>query len=133
MSHTTNLSPDWRNWIVENLARGCDPQSLIADMVRNNFDVDYARAAVLFGQQSGWAAAPVPGNAYVYETPRFPIEVLQPEDPRRSFAWCRLTDVAAFLGSVLLQRIAAWQRYQPRYWLHCEPGHEFLFPVKDDR
>ena len=72
MNHTTHLSPDWRNWIVENLARGCDPQSLITDMVRNNFDADYARAAVLFGQQSGPVAAAAPGNVYVYETPHFP-------------------------------------------------------------
>jgi prolyl 4-hydroxylase len=68
MNHTTQLSPDWRNWIVENLARGCDPQSLIADMVRNNFDADYARGAVLFGP----AAVSAQANAYVYETPRFP-------------------------------------------------------------
>ena len=72
MNQLTHLSPDWRNWIVENLARGCDPQSLIADMVRNNFDADYARGAVLFGQQSGAASAAPSGNAYVYETPHFP-------------------------------------------------------------
>ena len=33
MNAMTQLSPQWRNWIAENLARGCDPHSLIADMV----------------------------------------------------------------------------------------------------
>lgn len=62
------LPPAWRDWVAENLARGCDPKSLIADMIKASFDPDYASAVVL-----GLAAGkPLPGApaAYVYETPR---------------------------------------------------------------
>ena len=40
------LTPQWRMWIEQNLARGCARESLIADMVREGFDFQYARNAV---------------------------------------------------------------------------------------
>ncbi len=46
MNAITHLPSEWQNWIRENLARGCAPQSLIDDMVRNRFDPVFARAAV---------------------------------------------------------------------------------------
>jgi prolyl 4-hydroxylase len=46
MNAITHLPTEWQNWIRDNLARGCAPQSLIDDMVRNRFDPVFARAAV---------------------------------------------------------------------------------------
>lgn len=76
MNAITQLPPEWHNWIQENLARGCAPQSLIDDMVRNHFDPVFARAAVN-GVMSGPFVAPaqpqVSGQAgYVYEKARLP-------------------------------------------------------------
>ncbi|HEX6832554.1 MAG TPA: 2OG-Fe(II) oxygenase, partial [Rudaea sp.] len=74
MPLATQLSADWRNWIVDNLARGCDPKALIADMVRERFDPQFATQVVLqLAAQAHGAAANDNGEAlYVYETPRFP-------------------------------------------------------------
>lgn len=83
MNAITQLSSEWQNWIQENLARGCAPQSLIDDMVRNHFDPVFARAAVN-GVMSGPFVAPVQAvtqlqpkiaqaratQGYVYEKPR---------------------------------------------------------------
>jgi prolyl 4-hydroxylase len=69
------LTPQWRDWIRTNLARGCDPRSLIADMIRERFDPAFASAAVLglSGREAdGAPAAGAPAGAYVYETPRLP-------------------------------------------------------------
>ena len=52
----TALTPQWRAWIAENLARGCSTESLITDMVREGFDLQEARHAV--GQGVPTAAAP---------------------------------------------------------------------------
>lgn len=78
MNAITQLPPEWHSWIQENLARGCAPQQLIDDMVRNHFDPVFARAAVN-GVMSGPFAAPTqpqiqtqnkPATGYVYEQPR---------------------------------------------------------------
>lgn len=77
MNAMTQLPPEWHNWIQENLARGCAPQSLIDDMVRNHFDPVFARAAVN-GVMSGPFTTTVQTHAkpvtqttgYVYEKPR---------------------------------------------------------------
>ncbi len=74
MNMVTQLTPEWRDWIRENLARGCSAQSLVADMVRNRFEPAFAGAAV-HGMQTGMAAptATEPrAEGYVYETPRLP-------------------------------------------------------------
>ena len=65
--HTT-LPPAWRDWIAENLTRGCDPKSLIADMIRANFDPSFAASTVLGFAQNG--VVPAPSATYEYETPR---------------------------------------------------------------
>lgn len=77
----TQLPPEWRDWVVQNLGRGCDPRSLIADMVRESFDPEFARAAV-FALAAGPCEAVSPSqDAYVYETPRLPAgNVIQAAD-----------------------------------------------------
>ena len=77
MNAITHLPPEWQAWIEENLARGCAPQSLIDDMVRNQFDPVFARAAVN-GVMSGPFIAPAqaqakPVGGYVYEQPRLHV------------------------------------------------------------
>jgi prolyl 4-hydroxylase len=78
MNAITHLPPEWHNWIRDNLSRGCSPQSLIDDMVRNRFDPVFARAAVNgVMTNSGPLAAPFEAkpkaaSAYTYETPRLP-------------------------------------------------------------
>ena len=79
MNAMTQLPPEWQDWIRENLARGCAPQSLIDDMVRNRFDPVFARAAVN-NVMTGGASFAVPFESqpkaaagYVYETPRLPV------------------------------------------------------------
>jgi prolyl 4-hydroxylase len=78
MNGITELTSEWRNWIRENLARGCAPQSLVDDMVRNRFDPVFARAAVNGVMTNNEpVAAPFEvkqkaATGYVYETPRLP-------------------------------------------------------------
>lgn len=78
MSTVTQLAPEWRDWIRDNLARGCATQSLVDDMVRNRFDPAFASAAV-HGMLAGMrapvpvvrdSATPMREEAYAYETPR---------------------------------------------------------------
>ncbi len=78
MNAITHLPSEWQNWIRENLARGCAPQSLIDDMVRNRFDPVFARAAVN-GVMTNNAPATAPFESqpkvaagYVYEKQRLP-------------------------------------------------------------
>ena len=46
MQAITHLAPEWRDWIRENLARGCALQSLVDDMVRQHFDAGFAQTSV---------------------------------------------------------------------------------------
>ena len=68
MPGSTRLSPEWRDWIIENLAGGCDPQALAEEMARKGFDRAFAAASVQrcgargFAVEDGAAA-----GAYVYE------------------------------------------------------------------
>lgn len=75
MNAITQLPNEWQTWIRDNLARGCAPQSLIDDMVRNRFDPIFARAAVN-GVMTHSAPVTAPfestakvANGYVYEMP----------------------------------------------------------------
>ncbi len=79
--HIRYLSTDWQQWIQTNLARGCSTESLVAEMVKQNFDPVFAGDSVY--QLSMQRSAPfadnvgAPGGAafqseYVYETPRLP-------------------------------------------------------------
>ncbi|MGL4603227.1 MAG: 2OG-Fe(II) oxygenase [Iodobacter sp.] len=75
MDQTSQISPEWQNWIVENLARGCVPQSLVEVMAGKGFDPVFANAIVFhFSSQPAQVAAPDKGEVapFRYETPRFP-------------------------------------------------------------
>jgi prolyl 4-hydroxylase len=67
-----HLTAEWRDWVVKNLARGCDPRALIADMVRESFDSAFANAAVLGLAGAGRGAAAAPDSSFVYEPARLP-------------------------------------------------------------
>ena len=68
MAAIAYLPPAWRDWIADNLARGCDPKALVADMIRASFDPEFASATVLGFSRDG--AQPVLDAAYEYEMPR---------------------------------------------------------------
>jgi prolyl 4-hydroxylase len=72
MIETRQLPTEWRDWIAHNLARNCDPQVLVADMVRSGFDAGAARAAVFAAAQGSAQTAPATNAAYVYDTPHLP-------------------------------------------------------------
>lgn len=67
MQSITHLSNEWRSWIAQNLARGCDPQTLVADMIRSHFDPEFAFSAVM-GSSAATATHCV--EEYSYEQPR---------------------------------------------------------------
>ncbi|MBS0515339.1 MAG: 2OG-Fe(II) oxygenase [Proteobacteria bacterium] len=71
MNAHVQVPEEWRDWIARNLVRGCDPEMLIADMVRAGFDAQAARN-VVSGLADGDAAEPPASRAYVHETPRLP-------------------------------------------------------------
>lgn len=97
--HTT-LPPAWRDWIAENLARGCDPKALIADMIRANFEPGFASASVFGLAQSGIAPAQSP--AYVYESPRIaPGNLIRTADREVRVTLRIERPVIVFLDSVL--------------------------------
>lgn len=74
MIKTIDVSATWHEWIVANLARGCSNQSMIDAMVRGNFDLARAHAAVLAAAHAQGSptsiCAPAPIAGYAYETPR---------------------------------------------------------------
>ena len=53
-STATRIPAEWREWIAHNLARGCDAQTMVADMIRAGFAADMALAAV-FGHDGAAA------------------------------------------------------------------------------
>jgi prolyl 4-hydroxylase len=112
MNAMTHLPPEWHSWIRDNLARGCAPQSLIDDMVRNRFDPVFARAAVN-GVMSNAAAFTVPfeqqpkasattASGFVYETPRLPAgNVIRTSDREVRISTRLNRPVVAVLDGVL--------------------------------
>lgn len=46
MSGFTQLTPEWQEWIIENLARGCQAQTLVQTMIDKGFDAMFANAIV---------------------------------------------------------------------------------------
>jgi len=46
MSGYTQLTPEWQEWIIENLARGCQAQTLVQTMIEKGFDAMFANAVV---------------------------------------------------------------------------------------
>lgn len=67
MGKATEVPAEWREWIAHNLARGCDPQMLVGDMMRSGFDADTARAAVSAAAQGGPDAWPAASATYIHE------------------------------------------------------------------
>lgn len=61
---TVSMDASWRNWLQENLARGCSVESVIESMVGGGFDKDVASAAV-----RSCLAGELPGSlGYRYDT-----------------------------------------------------------------
>ncbi|XZG71573.1 2OG-Fe(II) oxygenase [Chitinibacteraceae bacterium HSL-7] len=89
MSKITHLSTEWQTWILENVDRGCSPQTIVDVMVDKNFDPMFANAIVFHyvstsGKGQGGTAATLPGapsaqqralsTGYEYEKPRLPMD-----------------------------------------------------------
>lgn len=80
MQTHTQVTPQWHQWIKDNLQKGCDEAALIHDMVKANFDPVVAGIAVLqaLGERAATAATSAmeplqaQNGSYVYETPRLP-------------------------------------------------------------
>lgn len=69
MTTITSLSATWRQWIQDNLARGCSHASLVESMVRENFEPAFAFDSVHKLAYS--SSAPVaPQEPFMYEPPR---------------------------------------------------------------
>lgn len=86
MATHTQLTAQWHDWIVENLARGCAVQALVEDMCRSGFDATFAHAAVealARGEQPPAAAPPrTQTTAYVADAPRLPAGNVIPTHDR---------------------------------------------------
>lgn len=73
MMTTNEISPAWRDWIVNNLNRGCTPQSMVESMVEANFDAAFAATCISRAVSNiGFEAplAPVNHHPYLYEPSR---------------------------------------------------------------
>jgi prolyl 4-hydroxylase len=68
LSEAMPLSAEWREWIAHNLARGCDPQMMIADMLRSGIDSETAHAAIFASSHGGAESVQAP-TGYTCETP----------------------------------------------------------------
>ena len=97
---TAYLTNEWRTWITDNLARGCDPKSLVADMIKASFDPSFASATV-FGYFSGKTTAALT-SGYVYEQPRIaPGNLIRTPDRTVRVTLRIERPVVAFLDDVL--------------------------------
>jgi len=71
----TVLTLSWQRWLDDNLARGCTPASLVQEMCKSGFDQAAANAAVHARTLAPSASAQsASSNAYVYDTPRLPMQ-----------------------------------------------------------
>lgn len=74
------LTPDWQEWIKNNLQNGCTPESIVEMMIENQYDPLFASAAVYIYQNNGNIGGIIDQTStkfesgYVYETPRFTHE-----------------------------------------------------------
>ncbi len=67
------LTPDWQNWIIENLQRGCTPESLLEPMQKNHFSLSDAQQHIehIRAELANAPAATVDDSvAYIYEPSR---------------------------------------------------------------
>ncbi|GAB7127426.1 hypothetical protein JCM19000A_19330 [Silvimonas sp. JCM 19000] len=116
MEKITSISPEWQNWLLENLGRGCTPQSLIDVMVEKNFDPMFASAIVFHFSSSNNQARPsvaakpgaqsikekAAGGGYQYETPRLlPGNVIHTNDRAIHVVQRVAKPVVAFFDNVL--------------------------------
>ncbi|MEV6139431.1 2OG-Fe(II) oxygenase [Nocardia sp. NPDC051990] len=74
---TTAMDASWRNWLQENLARGCSVESVVESMIRGGFDKDAASAAV-----RAFLAGEIPDfSRYEYDTcPVSPDRIIHAHD-----------------------------------------------------
>ena len=106
MATHTQLTTQWHDWIVENLARGCAVQALVEDMCRSGFDATFAHAAVeaLARGEQPPAATPLKAQAtaYVADAPRLPAGNVIPTHDRDVRVLLRVaTPTIAVLDQVL--------------------------------
>jgi len=96
---TAYLTNEWREWITDNLSRGCDPKALIADMIKASFDPGFASTTV-FGYLSG-KISPL-ASGYAYDQPRIAQGNLIRTPDRTVRATLRIEQpIVVFLDDVL--------------------------------
>jgi prolyl 4-hydroxylase len=81
----TQLTTQWHDWIVENLARGCAVQALVEDMCRSGIEPAVARdsvAALARGEAPASTPASSKAPSYVADAPRLPAGNLIPTHDR---------------------------------------------------
>lgn len=108
MGKRTRLTPDWRHWIAENLARNCSVESMVEAMVRDGFDPAAARTAVQACAAGAHPDVALAGATaathgdYVYETPRLSAGNCIHTSDREIRVLLRVArPVVAVLGNVL--------------------------------
>lgn len=77
MSKVTSISFEWLDWIIENLANGYTPRSLVNIMVKKGYDemaADQLVARIAIMMNTKLKLSSGSRNNYIYETPRFPMQ-----------------------------------------------------------
>ncbi|MEJ8820559.1 2OG-Fe(II) oxygenase [Variovorax humicola] len=112
MDITRDLLPTWRDWIVENLQRGCAPDSLIEAMRESDFDAPHASALVHefrqrlesgeISKRHGVQSLVPARTAFEYGVPRLPGgNTIETEDGGVCVAMRIARPVVAVLNGVL--------------------------------
>ena len=68
MGNAVGLSPQWQDWIAENLSRGCREADMVGVMVANGFAAEFAGTAVAIFRDMR-ARLPAEGMGASYEAP----------------------------------------------------------------
>ncbi|WP_341677893.1 2OG-Fe(II) oxygenase [Niveibacterium sp. SC-1] len=70
------VSPEWQQWLRENVARGCSPESMVKAMTEGGYGAEPARRLVAFALKRGVAQEAVPAAqpVYRYEPPRLVLD-----------------------------------------------------------
>jgi prolyl 4-hydroxylase len=101
----TQLTAQWHDWIVHNLARGCAIQALVEDMCRSGFEPAFARdsvAALARGEAQASTSASSTVSGYVADAPRLAAGNLIPTHDRDVRVLLRVaTPTIAVLDAVL--------------------------------
>jgi prolyl 4-hydroxylase len=101
----TQLTAQWHDWIVHNLARGCAIQALVEDMCRSGFEPAFARdsvAALARGEAQASTSASSTVSGYVADAPRLAAGNLIPTHDRDVRVLLRVTTpTLAVLDAVL--------------------------------